>query len=316
MNEEVTEPTLEEDASSQFYGESETVLNESETTETELQNTQESEAAQTEEDNGESSESEPSDASKDQDQPNIELSSIALALGLDESDLDIDEDGLVVYKSKIDGQESTAKARDTLATYQKQGHLDNKLRDANVREENLKAQETNLQAQAQQRFQQSEDLNNIALRELYAESNQIDWQMLRDSDPGEFAAKQQDYKSREASIKQALGYTARQRQETEEANRQGEVEKAVSLMPGWNDPDVAKKEASELESYLSENKMNPILSNYADTYVLLKKAKAYDALTESKPEIKKLVNRAPKVGRKRAQAKPAETPKSDADYFY
>jgi len=308
------EPTLVEDATETFYSEQETVHNEPETAETELENVQESEEAQTGEGK---SEDEPleSDTSEDSEQFTVDLSTIAQALGFEESDLDIDEDGDVVINTKIDGEDGKAKGKDFFATYQKQGHLDNRLREVNQREENLKTQETNFQESAQQKLQQFEDLNKVALNALNSEFNQIDWNYLRESDPGEYSAKQQDFRNRQGQIQQALNYTAKQREDTVAQNRAQEAQKVVTLMDGWNDPVVAKKEETELAAYAADNNMNPEIANFADFYVLAKKAKAYDELNQSKPEIKKLVKRASKVSKQR-NTKPAETPKSDADYFY
>lgn len=310
-----TEPTLAEDATETFYA-SETMPNESETTETELENTHESEEAQTEESEGQEAESTDSDAGEDHEQLNVDLSTIAQALGFEEDFLDLDDDGDVVIKTKIDGQEGKAKGKDFFATYQKQGHLDNRLREVNQREENLKAQETNFQAETQQKLQHFEDLNRVALNALNQEFQQIDWNYLRETEPGEFAAKQTDFRTRQGQIQQALEYTAKQRNDAEAQRRSQEAQKVVSLMDGWTDPAVAKKEEAELTAYISENNMNPDIANYADVYLLAKKAKAFDELEKGQPAIKKLVKRAPKVSKQRAPAKPTEAPKSDADYFY
>jgi len=300
MFDEAEKPTLEEDASNQ-----------------ELETTQpEPEAVQPTEEGKAEAEPLDGDVSEDQDQPTVELSSIAQALGLEVDDLDVDENGQVVLNAKIDGMQSKAKFKDSLATYQKQGHLDNRLREVNQREENLKAQETSLTQESNQRLQQFDDLNQVALSKLQSEYQSIDWNQLRVSDPAEFSAKQVEFQARNNEIQQSLAWVANQRQEAEQQNIAVEAQKLPNLIPEWKDKAVAEKEMGELKQYLVSNNINPGIANYADGMLLLKKAKAFDALNDSKPEIQKLVTRAPKVSKPGNQTKPVSAPKSDADYYY
>ena len=77
--------------------------------------------------------------------PQYQLSDVAKLLGVEESALDVDEDGSIKVKTKIDGKEGAAKFNDLLKSYQLQGHVDAKAREA-----------AEIHRQAQERVQQFE----------------------------------------------------------------------------------------------------------------------------------------------------------------
>lgn len=257
-----------------------------------------------------------SDAGEESDQPTVELSTIAQLMGLTEDDLDVDEDGTVVFKSKIDGQESKAKASDIKTSYQLKGHLDNELRTVKQQKEALKAQETQFNQEKSQKIQQFEDINRVAYNKLQNEYQNIDWNTLREEDPAEFAAKQSEFQQRNNEIQTALAQVSQYRQYEQQQQEAAERARLPEVIPEWSDNAVAEKERSELTSYIAENNINPKIALYADGIAVLRKAKLYDDLARSKPEVNKLVKKAPKISKPgvKAPVKPAE--KSIEDVFY
>lgn len=251
-----------------------------------------------------------------QKQLTVELPVIAQALGLEESDLDIDDDGKVVFKTKIDGQIGKAKPKESIATYQKQGHLDGRLREVNQREEAIKAKEAALYQAYQDNVQKFAGLNKAALSEIAKEYQSIDWAALRAHDPAEWAAKRAEFQEKAGKIQNALTWAEKQREESGLVELAEEAKRIPDVLPEWNDPDVREKERADLAKYLTANKMNPKIANYADVLVLLKKAKAFDELNQKKADVTKLVRVAPKTSAPGASSKGNERPKAIEDLFY
>ena len=68
---------------------------------------------------------------QDDETPNeYQLADVAKLLGAEESALDVDEDGSILVKTKIDGQEGKVKFADLVKSYQLQGHVDKQVREA------------------------------------------------------------------------------------------------------------------------------------------------------------------------------------------
>jgi len=257
-----------------------------------------------------------SDAGEESEQPTVELGTIAQLMGLSEDDLDVDDDGTVVFRSKIDGQESKAKASEVKTSYQKQGHLDNELRAVNQQKEALKAQESQFNQDKTQKIQQFEDINRVAYNKLQNDYQNIDWNTMREEDPAEWSAKQSEFQKQNNEIQTALGQVAQYRQHEQQQKELTERARIPDVIPEWKDSSVAEKERNELSVYMAENSINPEVANYADGIAVLRKAKLYDDLSKSKPEINKLVTKAPKVSKPGVKSTPKPAEKSIEDIFY
>lgn len=257
-----------------------------------------------------------SDAGEESDQPTVELSTIAQLMGLSEDDLDVDDDGTVVFKSKIDGQESKAKASDVKTSYQLKGHLDNELRSVKQQKEALKAQETQFNQEKTQKIQQFEDINRVALTKLQGEYQRIDWNTLREEDPAEFAAKQSEFQQRNNEIQTALAQVVQYRQYEQQQEEAVERARLPEVIPEWKDNAIAEKERNDISNYIAENNINPRLATTADGIAMLRKAKLYDDLIKSKPEVTKLVKKAPRISKPGTKPPVRQAEKSIEDVFY
>ena len=131
-------------------------------------------------------ESETEDApEQDGETPNeYQLADVAKLLGADESLLDVDEDGSVMVKTKIDGEEGKVKFADLIKSYQLQGHVDKQVREA--AEVKKQAQEYAQAIQQQAQVQQAV-VGKIAeakvIEQQLAQYQGINWNALEDSDP-------------------------------------------------------------------------------------------------------------------------------------
>ena len=143
--------------------------------------------------------------------PRFTTAQLAQILGLDESDIDVDEDGLAVIRTKIDGQESKAKLAELRKNYQLQGHAENRVREAAEKAKAVDARLQEAEQIVQARLQQVEDLTGIAARELLGQYQSINWEALRQQDPGQYAALRQDFSERNNKLQTALNAAQQER---------------------------------------------------------------------------------------------------------
>lgn len=253
----------------------------------------------------------PADAEEDVES-SVELSAIAEYLGVDEDKLDVDEDGKVILRTKIDGEEGRAKLSDLLKSYQLEGHLNKQNMEVAEQRKALEQKMAEAEQQASARLQQLEDLSNAAYQELVREYQSIDWNELRRVDPGEYAAKQTEYNQRLNTIQQGLQRAQMERQQQSYAQQERlkhvlseESQKLVRAIPEWQDEAVAKKERGEIREYLtgklgfSDEDVNQVYDHRQ--VQLIRKAMLYDKLQGTKAEVTKKVKKAPKL------AKPGQT---------
>lgn len=235
----------------------------------------------------------------------IELSTFAQILGIDEDRLDVDEDGQVYVKTKIDGEEGRAKFNDLVKSYQLEGHLNKQNMEVAEQRKALQAKMAEVEQQAQARVQQLEAVTNVAIQELQREFQSIDWQTLRVTDPGEYAAKLTEFQQREARLGQAVQQIQAEKQQVETQNQERfkeylreESQKLLSAIPEWSNPEVAQKEKSELKSFGIQHGFSAQeLDQLSDhrSVLILRMAKAYADLQKSKPDVTKRVIKAPKL---------------------
>lgn len=245
------------------------------------------------------------DVQDEVEESQIELSTFAQILGVDEDRLDVDEDGTVFVKTKIDGEEGRAKFQDLVKSYQLEGHLNKQNMEVAEAKKALQAKMAEHEQQAQERINQLESLSQVAYQELQREYQSIDWQTLRQTDPGEFAAKVAEFQQREGRIGQAVQKIQEERQQAQAKEQErltkylrDEHSKLLNAIPEWSNPEVAQKGKSELKSYAVQNGFTTDemdqLSDHRSV-LILRKAMLYDQLQKSKPDVTKRVVKAPKL---------------------
>lgn len=251
-------------------------------------------------------------------EPQIELSELASYLGIDADKLDVDDDGAILVKTKIDGQEGFAKFNDLVKSHQLEGHLNKQNMEVVEKQKQLDARRAELEATVQSKISETEALMQLAYKELTSEYQSVDWSELRHDDPAEYAARQQDFKARQDRIAESYSklQQEKQQQQAQQYQRltehlQAEDQKLYQAIEGWSKPEVAKKEFSDVMSYLSgaygyqadelyglrDNAGNLIQPGISDhrVVVLARKAMLYDQLQQTKPKITKQVRAAPKI---------------------
>lgn len=246
-----------------------------------------------------------SDESAESNEPQLSLSDLAKYLGVDESTLDVDDDGSVKVKTKIDGKEGAAKFQDLVKSYQLQGHVDAKAREAAEKDKALQERVQQFESYAQQEAQKLNQLAYIANQELMREVAEIDWQSLARSDPAEYVAKQAEFQTRQARVNQLMNAAQQQNSQWQQAQQvkqaqylQSEAQRLTTLIPDWADQDKAKTEKAAIREYaikqgFSVQEVDNL--SRADTVALLRKAWLYDQGKGKAAVIEKQVRIAPKL---------------------
>lgn len=246
-------------------------------------------------------------------QPQLSTTDFAKVLGIDESALDLDDEGNAIIKTKIDGKEGTAKFADVLKSYQLQGHIDNKAREVAEQQKAIQARIAEVEQIAQARIQQVEGLAQVASQELMREYQSVDWQTLRATDPGEFAAKQAEFSARQAQLNQVFAQVEQSKAQQQQQQMQQyqalvaqEAQRLPELIPEWKDEAVAAKERQAIKEWgikagIPAEDLQSI--GKAAHVAVLRKAMLYDQLQQSKAAVENKVRTAPKLV-KPGQAQP------------
>lgn len=261
----------------------------------------------------ESTEEEETEDAQEADEPRtIELSDVAKYLGVDADLLDVDEDGSISIKTKVDGQEGRAKLKDLHKSYQLEGHLNKQNMEVAEQRKALQAKMAEAEQAAQQRFQAADDLIQIAQNQLNGEYTAIDWNQLRATDSGEYAAKFADFQQRQAVLNQAYQRiqtererNARQNQEAMQQRLAEESTRLLEAIPEWKNAETAKKERDALREFgRARGYTDAELANIADhrAVSVLRDAYLYRQLMNKKADVEKKVKAAPKL------AKPGQPP--------
>lgn len=258
----------------------------------------------------ESVEAEPSEVEAQEQEPSVELSHIAEYLGASEDQFTVSDDGDLLVKTKIDGEEGQAKFSDLLKSYQLEGHLNKQSTELAESQKALQTKLAESDGQVAQKIQQLEDLSQLAYNELLADFNKVNWDELRADDPAEWSAKQTDFQNRQSQIANLYQKAQDQRSElpaTDEIPQEliaEESAKLLTVFPEWKDPEVLQKEWSRTGDYAATQGFSP--EKYQTTVdhsliVMMEKARQFDAIQKESQKVTKLVRKAPKL------AKPGST---------
>jgi hypothetical protein len=235
----------------------------------------------------------------------LSTADLAKYLGIEESALDVDADGNAVIKTKIDGKDGAAKFSDMLKSYQLQGHVDNRARDVAAQQQALQQQAAHAEQAIRARLDQLDSVVGQANAELMREFQGIDWQHLRNTNQGEYAALLADFQARKANLDNAAARSQQERHELQAQQSQEaqafirqEHERLPNLIPEWKDAAVADKEKAEINAWALKNGFDPTelqSIGRASAVAALRKAMLYDRQQGSKAAIENKVRTAPKL---------------------
>lgn len=252
----------------------------------------------------------PEDGAEEQEseQPEYQLSDVAKLLGADESTLDVDEDGSVLVKTKIDGEERRAKFADLIKSYQIDGAADNRLREATeIRKQAIEqAQAVQQQIQVQQAIVGK--LAEIkAVEAEYQQYQNINLDLLIEQDPVQALKVQQRMRTlqeRHAALNseanQAANFVQQQQAQVSHAALQQEAKALMTALPEWKDSSKAEAEKKAIKADLKARGYTDrdieALSDHK-AVLLARDAMLYRQLKAGAPAIEKQVRAAPRIAK-------------------
>jgi hypothetical protein len=201
----------------------------------------------------------------DEDKKNEESASDVtwgVALGVDDSQIALDENGnLVGLKSKVDGVEETVPVKDLIAGYRNNKY--NTQKSQILAEEQRQLQEIRETA-AKMYESKLEDVSKLMTymkAQLVKDYQGINWEQVRNSNPGEYAALVQDFNLKTAEFDTLLqnlehekkASIAQQQQEfkkVQDAHKQAQLELTLKNNPEWNNPTVMKQAIGDLGNFV------------------------------------------------------------------
>jgi hypothetical protein len=203
----------------------------------------------------------------------------------------------------IDGKTEQVPLEKIIASYQLQGHVNNKSVELSNDRSAFEKARNDWHAQNAQIIQQHQQMANVAMQMLNQDFARVDWNALRTQNPAEFAALSQEYQNRQSQIQgymQQLQQQAQQSSQQWQAERQAalaqEQQKMLEAVPEWRTPETYQKDMQQIGQYARSLGFNDAeLGQIADHRYMrvLRDAAQYRALQAAKPEALKKVRQAP-----------------------
>ena len=183
-------------------------------------------------------------------------------MGLADDQVSVDEEtGVMSIRTKVDGVETVESLKDVLAGYQTSKYNTQK---SMALADERRAFETAAGKKAGE-IKQMLELNSALTQrlqsELMSEFQKTNWDELRQTDPAEYAARQQDQAVRynqlqqiQQQVQQQYGTANTQQQQQNTDNLQAELTKQRGVMitnnPTWHDQTVMKTDIGKIRSFL------------------------------------------------------------------
>lgn len=239
-----------------------------------------------------------------EESPEYQLADVAKLLGADESLLDVDEDGSVIIKTKIDGEEGTAKFQDVLKVYQLQGHVDKQVRE--VAEMRKSAEYQQQQVQQQMQIQHAVMEQSIEIRAIESELNaysQVDWNAWYDQDPANAAKAshklqelQQNLAKKYAEANQKAAQFQTNQEQLKNQALQYEHEQLIRAIPEWSNVSVQREEKQAIHKFLVDRGVNPEINDHK-LLLVIREAMQYKHSQNGKEKTVQAVRAAPKISK-------------------
>ena len=218
------------------------------------------------------------------------LAALASELGLDSDKLALNEDGEIVVRMRVNGEDQQVTLTEAISGAQYRAANDQKAQKLSEERRTFETERQTVAEEFSNRLQQVQGLGQMLEQQLLAEYQNVDWQALKETDPATFVIRQQEFQQRQQQLHQAgqmLGEQMRhvqtQQEEREQAERAeilaSERVAMVESVPEWSDQEVMKKDLAEIVQYgqslgFSEDDLSNVIHNRE--LQVLRKAMLYD----------------------------------------
>jgi len=194
--------------------------------------------------------------------------------------------------------EGTVSLSDVITAYQSQPANDEESR------QRIEAVTSEMRQEHDQRLMDQQKLTAALIAQVEAEPD-VDWDMLRTSDPGQYLKEKESRDARRADIQRSLDSMdeeMRRRQEQSEKQhaewQQEQVQTLYRLRPDWKDPEVGRSAMSEVTEYLKKSGYpEEQIASLEDARSILTvwRAAQWERLQAQKPEVKKRLRLLPRT---------------------
>jgi hypothetical protein len=185
-------------------------------------------------------------------------------LGVPEDKVVLDDDGeFAGFKIKVDGKVEVIPTADLIAGFQNNKSNTQKSKAIAEEKKQLEAHKTQLLQEYGNKIKDAEALTTYLENSLVKEYQGVDWNNLRYSNPGEYAALVQDYNIRVDEIQKIKTATDTVKQQEIEnyqqefgqrtqAYIQGQVQQAIEKHPEWQDTKKFKAALGDMQNFVTE----------------------------------------------------------------
>jgi hypothetical protein len=189
-------------------------------------------------------------------------------LGIDDDKLEVDEEsGAIVFNTVIDGEAKQVPLKDIVASYQLQGHVNNKSMAVETDRKEFEEVKQQVATELHQRVQGVTKLAELAEGELVNEYQSIDWDTLRVQDPANWTALRQEYAERAQKVQQVKSLAGEEANRIQEDQKQQFEAKAKEYFmvehkamlvdnPTWVDDSIKTVALGEMKSFLANYGFN------------------------------------------------------------
>jgi hypothetical protein len=217
-----------------------------------------------EEDDQESDSSQQDEMQEDNEEDAEGEATWSKALGVPDDKVVLDDDGeFAGFKIKVDGKVEVIPTADLIAGFQNNKSNTQKSKALAEDKKNFEAQKMQTLQEYGTKIKDAEALTTYLETSLVKEYQGVDWNSLRYSNPGEYAALVQDYNIRVDEIQKIKTATDTvKQQETEkyqqefgqrtQAYIQDQVQQAIERHPEWQDTNKFKAALGDMQNFVSE----------------------------------------------------------------
>lgn len=251
---------------------------------------------------------------------------------LEAKEVDPDTFSDLKVKVRINDENSEVSVKDLIAGYQMNGAAQKYLEDAKADRAKAKEERTQIGQTANLQLGVAAKLMAWVGQEIEGQDNLDELESLRESDPGEYAARVAEINQRKQRFEEAKGeaFNALQQEAQQHAEtsvqdfNQQNVERFTKLreaIPEWGpSEDDAKAEYLKLGEYLVAQGFpaeDVLVASDHRHFLIARKAFLYDQLQDNNNAASKKVVKAPKVLKPGTKTETkTSAPKSDAELFY
>lgn len=185
-------------------------------------------------------------------------------LGIDSDLLEVSDDGEVLLRTKVGEEQESVPLKALIKSYQTDKYVTQKSQAVSEEIKAFEAEKVHYINEVTERLNDTAHLAQVFEQQLVSDYNNIDWNGLKTSDPGRYAALRQDFTDKQNALNSAKAQLGQQAQKVAQEQEQmaaaqhneqlaREHEAVLSHIPEWNDAEVAKTEKAAIASFMKEN---------------------------------------------------------------